>query len=151
VLIALANKNDEFHRPSVKFMEEFYKTDIEPVVGPPILIEIGKAVRLRGIDSSHEILQASALYHVELLGLDTKRMIELTDEYLRKKTLREKNWLDLSHYAAATLLECRYLVSWDKDHFNERVADKINAINSIHSLTSLKVGTPSYVGRLLAI
>jgi predicted nucleic acid-binding protein len=102
VLIALANKNDEFHGPSVKFVEQSYKTGIEPVVGPPILIEIGKAVRLRGIDSAQEILQALARYHVEQPDIVTKRMIELTDQYLTKKVLREKNWLDLSHYAAAT-------------------------------------------------
>jgi len=48
VVIALANPEDEFHASSVTFMVRLKDLGIPSLIGPPFLLEMAKAVELRG-------------------------------------------------------------------------------------------------------
>ena len=75
----------------------------------------------------------------------------LSSEYASLGVLGMKRMFDLLHYASATMLGCTHLASWDRRHFNDRIERKVNRVNASKGLTTLKVGDPFTVARLLGI
>jgi len=149
VIIALTNLRDHFYNTSTKFMQDLRELDIACTVGPPILLEIGKAVQRKGVESGLTIIRAIDKYEIDLAELDSDRLLKLANQYFAHRVAGTKYSVDLMHYASATLLNCSHLASWDKEHFNQRIEKKINKVNSATGLTSLKVGDPVHIARSL--
>ena len=119
------------------------------MVGPPFLLEIGRPVQRRGLESALAVLETIDKYEIELADLDLTRLLSLVDEYVAHGVAGRRYRFDLLHYASATLLNCGHLASWDREHFSERVAKRINEVNSLSGLITLKVGSPTHIERSL--
>ena len=151
VIIAMAYREDGFHDKSLKFMREVRKLEVEIMIGNPILLELGKAVQRKGIETALTILRTIEHHKIKLAMLDPDRLSSLVDRYLSENIVGEKYRFDLLHYASATLLNCTHLVSWDKGHFNQSVGKKVNAVNSVLGLATLNVGDPVDISRSLKL
>lgn len=151
VMVALANPEDSFHGASLRFIRGLQEQGIASVVVPPILLEVTKATQRRGLKSALKIVQAIDRYRIELATLDLGQLLDLVDRYFAYKVAGTKYRIDLLHYASATLLDCGHLVSWDKKHFNQRVAERINRVNSLSGLITLRIGDPIHTARSLKL
>ncbi len=66
---------------------------------------------------------------------------ELAYFYLENNVLRKKSIDDLTHIAAATLNDCRYIVSWNFKHFvNPKT---INAVKITLNLPQIGIFSPA--------
>lgn len=148
VVIAVTNPLDSFYGKSLKFLRGLQEVGVAYVTGPPILLEVGKAVQRRGVGSALEILRAMQTYDIEVAVLDSSQLLNLSDLYVAHKVTRRYRF-DLLHYAAATLLNCSHLASWDREHFNESTERRVNRVNSLTGLATLKVGDPIKLARSL--
>lgn len=74
----------------------------------------------------------------------TDSVRELTNCYLKNGVLREKSIDDLTHIAAATLNDCRYIISWNFKHFvNPKTINAVNAINLTLNLPQIGIFSPT--------
>jgi predicted nucleic acid-binding protein len=151
VVIALANPDDSFHSESLRFADGLQRLGVDSAVGPPILLELGKAIQQRSVESALRVRQTLDKFAIELADVDSNRLLSLVNSYVVHRVAGIRHRLDLLHYASATLLSCSHLASWDKAHFNQQVQRRINRINSISSLTPSKVGDPMRIGRSLGL
>ena len=149
VVVALSSSQDEFHDESVRFVGVLRDRAIPSSIGPPFVLEMAKAVELRGTQAALRLTLAVAEYEVELTKVLGDRLWSLSEEYASRGVLGVSRRLDLLHYASATLLGCTHLASWDKSHFNGRVEKRVNKANASRALTALKVGDPVAVARYL--
>lgn len=151
VVITVARPEDRFNDLSLEFVRELRALGVGITVASPIFLELAKAVQLRGVESVLAILQAVDRYGIELATPDPARLLALVDRYISLRAMGAKYQFDLLHYASATLLSCGHLASWDKDHFNERIAKNVNKADSSMNLPTLKVGDPASLGRSLGL
>lgn len=151
VVIALAHTEDEFHRNSVRCIGYIRDRGLPCLIGEPFLLELGRAVELRGRVPSFQLTEAMEEYEVELMNVDDERLWELLDEYSSRGVLGQKQTVDLMHYASATLLECTHLAAWDRKHFNARVGRRVNRVNSSKGLADLIVGDPIVIVRSIGL
>lgn len=151
VVIALARPEDQFSDLSLEFVRGLRALGEGVTVASPIFLELAKAVQLRGVESVLAILHTVDRYGIELTTPDPDQLLTLVDRYVGLRVMGVKYQFDLLHYASATLLSCSHLGSWDKDHFNERIAKKVNKANSSMNLPTLKVGDPVSLGRSLGL
>lgn len=69
---------------------------------------------------------------------------ELAYFYLENNVLMKKSIDDLTHIAAATLNDCRYIVSWNFKHFvNPKTINAVNAINITLNLPQIGIFSPT--------
>ena len=87
VIIALANPEDAFHDKSLKFIREVSKLKIPITVGDPILLELGKTIKRKGIGAALTVLRTVERHKIELAMLDSSRLLSLVDKYLMKRSL----------------------------------------------------------------
>ncbi len=74
----------------------------------------------------------------------TDSVRELTNFYLKNGVLRKKSADDLTHIAAATLNDCRYIISWNFKHFvNPKTINAVNAINLTLNLPQIGIFSPN--------
>ena len=149
VAIAVANPEDDFHNRSLRFVGKVRELGVAIVIGPPLLLELAKAVRRRGVESALVVHKIIDEHEVELADIDSKHLLDLVDRYVAHRVTGRKYRLDLLHYASPTFLNCSHLVSWDREHFNERIAKRINKVNSLNGFVTLKVGDPDFIERSL--
>ncbi len=150
VVIALANRQDEFNDQSVRFVEGLAEREIPSVIGSPLTLELEKAIERRGMEPALAILQTLDEYEIEFVAIDPEPLLQLARKYAAHH-IAEKYRIDLLHCASATLLSSTHIASWDSTHFNKRVERKVNRVNRDMGRTSLKVGNPKEMARLLAI
>lgn len=151
VVIALANPQDGFHDESLRFVGTVRELGVTIMIGSPLMLEIAKAIERRGAESALVILETIERQNIELADLDSRRLLDLADRYVAYQIAERKYRFDLLHYASATLLGCSHLASWDREHFNERVAKRVNKVNSMNGFITLKVGDPEHVERSLQL
>ena len=149
VVVALADPNDDFHSASLSFIKGLQRQGISYVIGSPIMLEIAKIVQRRGISAVFTLFRTLDIYEIELVELDPRRLLSLTDLYISQWPLGAKHRYDLLYYASATLLNCTHLASWDKKHFNQRVERRVNQANLLAALTTFKVDDPIHIGKAL--
>jgi len=142
VTIALANPIDGFHTTSTKFIDELRKRGVRAIAGPALLLEVGKAVEIRGTQSAGAIVKTVEENGIELGRPDYGKLFELSEQYLKKGIVPGRSNLDALHYAGAVLLDCSHLASWDKNHFNNRFQERVNKENLRLGFTTLIVGDP---------
>ncbi len=74
----------------------------------------------------------------------TESVRELANFYLENNVLRKKSVDDLTHIAAATLNDCRYIISWNFKHFvNPKTINAVNAINLTLNLPQIGIFSPT--------
>ena len=151
VVIAVANPEDDFHSASVNFIEGLQTRRIPCVIGSPVMLEIAKTAQRRGLKAALTVIQALESYKIELVELDSRSLSGLVDSYITRLPAGARYLFDLLHYASATLLNCTYLASWDKKHFNQHIQRKVNEANLLAGLTTLRVGDPLDIERALAL
>ena len=147
VVISLADSFDIFHNQSVDFIEKLTQRNIECHVGAPLIVELGKIVETKETERCLEILDAIENFGIYLNDIGMKDVWNLSQIYLDAHVLAVGHRLDLFHYSAASLLNCTHLASWNKRHFNDKIAMRINKINAKQELLSLIVGSPTYIIR----
>lgn len=151
IIIALSDTEDEFHHGSVRFVTNLHSRGIGTAIGPPFLLEVAKTAEMRGTRSALRLVRAVEEYEIGLERISDQRLWVLTDEYLSRRALGARRSVDLMHYSSATLLGCTHLASWDRGHFNGRIAARVNRANSSEGLASLIVGDPPTIARSLGV
>jgi predicted nucleic acid-binding protein len=151
VVVALADVEDEFHLDSTRFLHNLRNRGILTSIGPPFMLEVAKTAELRDSPAASRLVKTVDEYGIELTPALDDWLWNLLDEYLSRKVLGVGRLMDLMHYASATLLRCDYVASWDKEHFNERVAMKVNQVNSSAGLANLISGDPIAIARYLGL
>jgi len=74
----------------------------------------------------------------------TDSVRELANFYLENNVLKKKSVDDLTHIAAATLNDCRYIISWNFKHFvNPKTINAVNAINLTLNLPQIGIYSPT--------
>lgn len=75
---------------------------------------------------------------------ETQETIALADEYLKQKVLNPKSRDDCRHIAIATIIGCKYIVSWNFKHFvNIRTIIKVQAVNKLMDYDEISILPPS--------
>jgi len=97
-------------------------------------LAIGVAKRPLRVTDALRILEAIDAYGIKLLSPNSRTLLLLVNEYLKKTSLKIG---DLLHYAGATLLNAEYLASWNTDDFNQRSEKSINKVNKKRNLTTI--------------
>ncbi len=147
VAISLADLLDIFHGQSVDFVNTLIKHEVECVVSAPLIVELGKIIEIKGMERCLDIINTIEDLGIDFKSVDMKEVWGLSQIYVDADVLTVRHRLDLFHYAAASLLHCTHLVSWNSKHFNDKIAMKINKVNSKQGLVSLIVGKPNYMMR----
>ena len=129
------------------FINDLAKKNIERKVSSPLMVEIGRIINIKGAQRCLEIISSFEEFKINFESTDMKEVWNLSQAYLDERVLTVRHRLDLFHYAAASLLNCTYLASWNGKQFNDKIAAKINRINSKRGLLSLIAGTPEYISR----
>jgi hypothetical protein len=151
VVIALASPEDRFSDFSLEFVRGLRALEVGVNIASPIFLELAKAVQLRGVESVLTVLQTVDRYGIELATPDPERLLNLVDRYVGLRIMGVRYQFDLLHYASATLLSCSHLASWDQDHFNQRIAKKVNKANSSLNLPTLILGDRASLRRSLGL
>lgn len=72
--------------------------------------------------------------------------LDLRDEYLGAGILRRKSMADALHVAAATVLECRAIVSWNFRHIvHFQKVPRYNGVNKANGYTEIAIHTPQEI------
>ena len=84
------------------------------------------------------------------LVLMTEDIIALANHYVEFGVLTKDSYSDLLHIAAATVNECKLIVSWNFKHFvNFKTMDRVNAVNLIEGYNAIRIVSPSmFLGEL---
>ena len=151
IVIALSDSKDEFHHSSVRFVTDLRNRQIVTSIGPPFLLEVAKASELRDSESASLLVRTVEEYGIVLTQALGDWLWNLLDEYLFRRVLGPRRLIDLMHYASATLMKCTHLASWDREHFNDSIAMRVNKVNSSAGLANLKVGDPIRIARYLGL
>lgn len=76
--------------------------------------------------------------------LMTEEIITLADRYVEFGVLSRESYSDLLHIAAATINNCKLIVSWNFKHFvNFKTMDRVNAVNLIEGHDPIRIVSPS--------
>ncbi len=74
----------------------------------------------------------------------TEEIVALANHYVEYGVLDRANFNDLLHIAAATVGECKLIVSWNFRHFvNFATMDRVNAVNLIEGYNPIRIVSPS--------
>lgn len=123
------------------------KHRIELNVSSPLVVELGKIVESRGTKRSLDIINSMEECGIYLKTIDMKQIWNLSQIYLDEHVLTKRHHLDLLHYAAASLLGCTHLASWNSKQFNSKIAAKASSVNARQGLSNLIAGKPDYIMR----
>jgi len=146
IIIALSLPEDYFHRDSRLFMEVAKQADHKIVVCRQALVfdfVLGaskKPTRLYDIPNYLKIIKT---HRVKIADVDHLELLKLAAKYHEEGI--ELKLGDLIHYAASTLLQSDFIVSWNERHFNEKLARKISEINRRIGLKDIKATTPKNI------
>ena len=85
------------------------------------------------------------LARIEYMDIDeNKESIILADEYLKHGVLNEKSRDDCRHISLATVIGCKYIISWNFKHFvNIKVINKVQAVNKLNGYDEIAILPPS--------
>jgi len=147
VVISLADSFDIFHNQSVDFIKKLTKHNIECHVSAPLIVELGKIVETKETERCLQILDAIENFGIYFNDIDMKDVWNLSQIYLDTNVLAVRHRLDLFQYSVASLLTCTHLEFVNKRKFNDKIAMKINKINTKQGLLSLIVGSPNSIIR----
>lgn len=148
VVIALADPLDVFHDHSVNFTNKIVTGGKhECYVSSPLLIELGRIAKIKGSKRCFDIVNAIEDSGIRFSSTDLKEIWELSQSYLAGRALTRRHLVDLLHYAAASLLSCSCIASWNTRQFNDKISAQISRINGENDLLSLIAGTPNNIAR----
>lgn len=127
-------------RETLELWEQFKeRKDIEIVISTLVLTELYKCNEEK---LSFLLNKLAQLDYKEVSVNDSVR--ELAYFYLENNVLKKKSIDDLTHIAAATLNDCRYIVSWNFKHFvNPKTINAVNAINITLTLPQIGIFSPT--------
>lgn len=127
-------------RETLELWEQFKeRKDIEIVISTLVLTELYKCNEEK---LSFLLSKLAQLDYKEVPVNDSVR--ELAYFYLENNVLRKKSIDDLTHIAAATLNDCRYIVSWNFKHFvNPKTINAVNSINITLNLPQIGIFSPT--------
>jgi hypothetical protein len=75
---------------------------------------------------------------------ETQETIALADEYLKHGVLKPKSRDDCRHIAIATIVGCKYIISWNFKHFvNIKTINKVQAVNKLLDYSEINILPPS--------
>ena len=75
---------------------------------------------------------------------ETQEAIALADGYLKYGVLNQKSRDDCRHIAIATIVGCKYIVSWNFKHFvNIKTINKVQAVNKLLDYSEISILPPS--------
>jgi len=115
------------------------RADVDIVISELTLRELNKCHQPK----LHFLLQKLSEFDYLLLDI-SEDDISLANYYLHHDVLSEKSLDDLIHIAAATLNNCRYILSWNFKHFvNPKTIHAVLAINKMKYLPEIEIVSPS--------
>lgn len=115
------------------------RKDIEIIISDLVVLELSRCE-----ESKHTFLlnELAQLDYTLVKSTDEER--NLAGIYLQNGILKQKSMDDLTHIAAATLNECRYIVSWNFKHFvNPKTINAVNAVNLSLHLSQVTIFSPT--------
>ncbi|HBW37174.1 PIN domain-containing protein [Desulfosporosinus sp. BICA1-9] len=75
---------------------------------------------------------------------ETLETITLADEYIKYGVLNAKSRDDCRHIAVATIVGCKYIISWNFKHFvNIKTINKVQAVNKLLDYNEISILPPS--------
>lgn len=75
---------------------------------------------------------------------ETQETITLADGYLKYGVLKPKSRDDCRHIAIATIVGCKYIISWNFKHFvNIKTINKVQAVNKLLDYSEINILPPS--------
>lgn len=131
VVVALSNPEDNFHDSSVTFVRRLQNHAISSSIGPPFLLEVGKAAEEKGTQAALRLVSIIEEYQIDLRRTLDDQLWRLSSEYGSLGVLGRKRTMDLLHYASATLLGCTHLASWDRSSVNLSAHDTFSYLSSL--------------------
>jgi DNA polymerase III delta prime subunit len=124
---------------TVLFWEELKKTRYRAVISNVTVMEITKCPepkrtmlfkKLSEID--YEIVE------------DSEETLSLADNYLRYGVLKNKSMDDLRHISVASVMDCKYIASWNFKHFvNVETTAKVQSVNKLYGYNDIIIVPPS--------
>ncbi len=127
-------------RETLELWEQFKeRKDVQIIISTLVFTELYKCNKQK---LSFLLSKLAQLDYKEIPITDSVR--ELANFYLENNVLRKKSIDDLTHIAAATLNDCRYIISWNFKHFvNPKTINAVNAINLTLNLPQIGIFSPT--------
>lgn len=73
----------------------------------------------------------------------TEEIVTLANRYVEYGVLDSVHFNDLLHIAAATIAECKWIISWNFKHFvNFATMDRVNAVNMVAGYEPIRIASP---------
>jgi len=125
---------------TLELWEQFReRKDVQIMISTLVFTELYKCNKQK---LSFLLNKLAQLDYKEIPITDSVR--ELANFYLDNNVLRKKSIDDLTHIAAATLNDCRYIISWNFKHFvNPKTINAVNAINLTLNLPQIGIFSPT--------
>lgn len=125
---------------TLELWEQFKeRKDVQIMISTLVFTELYKCNKQK---LSFLLSKLAQLDYKEIAITDSVR--ELANFYLENNVLKKKSIDDLTHIAAATLNDCRYIISWNFKHFvNPKTINAVNAINLILNLPQIGIFSPT--------
>jgi predicted nucleic acid-binding protein len=122
VVLAIATPDEPFSAVSKDLISRSNRAGYSMVISLPFLVEFGKLLQSRGTRRAMEILEHIEESSIKIESVSMDYVWRLANRYLKAKVLPKKSMHDMLHYAAASILECKYIASWDTHHFNDCIS-----------------------------
>lgn len=120
-------------------MGTIQRKDVQIMISTLVFTELYKCNKQK---LSFLLSKLAQLDYKEIAITDSVR--ELANFYLENNVLKKKSIDDLTHIAAATLNDCRYIISWNFKHFvNPKTINAVNAINLTLNLPQIGIFSPT--------
>lgn len=135
----IAEETPEKMQDTLLFWEELRKQKYVVMISDITVAEISKCLepkRTRLFEYQNEL---------EFSIFDeTEETLDLAEKYLLHGVLNPKSRDDCRHISIATILECKYIASWNFKHFvNVKTIEKVQAINKLFGYNEINILPPS--------
>ena len=130
--------DDEFARPSIRFLGYVKSGMINLVLSPVVDAEINTVNTPDAVVREYKEL----LKFCEIIEVSDEAL-QLQQQYIKEKILTPKWEDDALHVACASVSECDFIVSWNFKHIvNFQKIPLYNAVNKLHGYHELQIYSP---------
>ena len=121
------------------FWEELKENKYQAVISNITIAEITKC----GEPKRTTFLTKLSEIDYEIIE-ENEETLSLADNYLKYGVLKSKSMDDLRHISVASVMDCKYIASWNFKHFvNVKTIEKVQSANKLYGYNDIIIVPPT--------
>ena len=134
-----ASDTPEKMADTLMFWEVLKKNDFQVIISNITVAEITKCSEPK---RSFLFEKISEIEH-EIIE-ENDETLTLAENYLEYGVLKSKSMDDLRHISIATVIECKFIISWNFKHFvNVKTINKVQSVNKLLNYNEIMIIPPT--------